>query len=222
MGDKEDQALLEREYLSWLQTGEADTHELSELWPDVRIEAEEIAVTQIERLVEFRERAQADKLWWLDAVRSAHLALTAAMVAALEGSSGVGAMTPKSAEKTLKWLGERERAGPTIPKEHTLPFVGLVEAIQEPDRLQFGSPVELGPGQIDILIELNWYRELIDHPKFTRWSVPVEALEEATSIALTLIEPLMSRAPAFYYRDAVVRVRAALQRAGHEPDDPEA
>ena len=221
MSDREDQALLDKEYQSWLESGEADTHELSHLWPDVRIEAEEIAVTQIERLVEFRERARDDKLWWLDAVRSAHLALTAAMVAALEGSSGVGAMTPKSAERTLEWLEKRERAGLAVPKEHTLPFVGLVEAIQKSDRLQFGSPVELSPGQLDALRELNWYRELIDHPKFTRWSVPVEALEEATTIALDLIEPVMSRAPSFYYHDALGRVRAALRRAGHEPDGPQ-
>lgn len=79
MSDKEDRALLDKEDLSWLESGEADTQELSHLWPQVRNEAKEIAVIQVERLVEFRKRAQDDKLWWLDAVRSAHLALTAAM-----------------------------------------------------------------------------------------------------------------------------------------------
>ena len=210
--DRADAERLADEFQAWLNSEDSETHELEHLWPDLRIEAEEIAVVQIERLIEFRSRARDDKTWWLDAVRSAHLALTAAMVSALEGSSGVGAMRPKAAKKTLQWLEARDRTGMTMPREETLSFLELIEALGEPGRLQFGSAVVLGDDKQALARELNWFRELIDHPKFTRWSVPIEDVDGATALALDLIDELMGCVPQRYDPGQRRRVSAALQR----------
>ena len=143
--DKRDEAQLAADFLAWAN-GEDDgiPIDATQPWRDLRIEPEETTVLQLERVVEFRARALAgDDAFWLDAARSAHLCLTAGMVAALEGSSGVGAMTVKAAGATLAYLRHPDRAALPWPRERTMPFSDLVEAIQTPGRLEFGAKVTL-------------------------------------------------------------------------------
>ena len=211
--DTREEAHLAAEFLAW--SHDEDTGlpiDATQPWRDIRIEPEETAILQLERVVEFRSRALAgDTAYWLDAVRSAHLCLTAVMVSALEGSAGVGAMTPKAAGATLKYLSRPDRASLPWPREHMMPFSDLLEAVQTPGRLEIGEAVMLTDEQKVVAKLLNWLRELIDHPKFTRWSIPISDFDETTALPFALIERMMNCAPQRYgFGDARRRVASAL------------
>ncbi len=187
-----------------------DTHEPDSVW----FGAEDIAVTQLQRMAEFKERSRDDESFWMDYIRSAHLALTAVMVAALEGSAGVGAMTPKAAEKTLKWLDADDRHELEQPGEQTMFFPDLIAAIQERGRFEYGDAIVLSDDQALQAKELNWMRGIVDHPKHTRWFVPVENVLDATSLVIELFEKVMNSAPQRFDKEARKRVAQALVSMG--------
>ena len=183
-----------------------DTHEPDGVW----FEAEDIAVTQLQRMAEFKERSREDESFWMDYIRSAHLALTAVMVAALEGSAGVGAMTPKAAEKTLRWLDADDRHELEQPTEQTMFFTDLIAAIQQQGRLEYSEAITLSDDQALHAKELNWMRGIIEHPKHTRWLVPIESISGATCLVCDLFEKIMNSAPHRFGKEAKERVAHAL------------
>ena len=185
-----------------------DTHEPDGVW----FGAEDIAVTQLQRMAEFKERSREDESFWMDYIRSAHLALTAVMVAALEGSAGVGAMTPKAAEKTLKWLDADDRHELEQPAEQTMFFPDLIAAIQQQGRLEYGDAIAFSEDQALHAKELNLMRGIIDHPKHTRWLVPLDNILKVTSLVTDVFEKIMNSAPHRFDKEARERVAYALVR----------
>ncbi len=214
--DVSEETLLFEDFRAWLDSEDSEPNPLESSWPYIRIEAEDLVVAQLERLAEFRSRAQDDNSWWIDAIRSAHLCLTAAMVTALEGTAGIGAMRPKAAKKTLEWLNSHDRQTVPMPREETLSFLELLDSIQQPGRLDCGSVVSLDNETITRAKELNWFRELIDHPKFTRWSVPIQDVDDASALPFDLIEQLINCVPQRYEAGARDRVTVALGLHGNQ------
>lgn len=211
MGDKDEEHALAADFLEWQDEGVSED---PPPWADyIRLETGEIAVWQLERLAEARERARVQPWFWIDAVRSAHLALTAAMVEALEGSSGVGAMTKAAAKATLEYFDADRTAGGHTPwpAERTMPFLGLLAAIQLPHRLEFSQPLRIEAEQLSELRELNDLREKIDHPKFTRWGVPIEAFDSSTRAAADLFRRVIACVPHRFGGDLSGRVTRALE-----------
>jgi hypothetical protein len=157
--------------------------------PWLRIDAKLVAVDQAERFAEFCLRAKDDARLLIDAIRSIHLCITAVMFEALEGSAGVGAMTEKNAKATLEWLdGDMSKAP---PEERTLTFPELVEAIQNQERLEYGPAAKLTDEQKLALKRLNWTRGIIEHPKHTDWSIPVDDVLDQLKTAMSACEAML-------------------------------
>ena len=213
--DKEEEARLAAEFLEeW--NGDDFAEEFGQVspgWQYVRFEADEIAISQLERTAEFWRRGYEDSSYWIDVVRSSHLSLTAAMVTALEGSAGVGAMRPRDARKVLEYL-EARGVGIDPPPERTMPFLELLDAIQDQDRLHFGPALSLTEEPKRRARELDRIRGLVEHPKFTRWSIPAEDIRAVASLPKELFGPLMDAVPQRYDRERRERVALALTVIG--------
>jgi hypothetical protein len=157
----------------------------------LRIDVNSTCVQQLERCAEHVTACGSDPDRLIDAIRCAHLAALAAMIGALVGSAGVGAFPEKLASKHLKYLRERDdQPDLPYPEERTLSFAEALIAVQEPGRLEYGGPVVLTKSESVLARELDFYRQLIDHPKPTSWSVPVEDIRDAVRFAPLIIKRL--------------------------------
>ena len=157
----------------------------------LRIDINSTCVQQLERCAEHVTACGSDPDRLLDAIRCAHLSALAAMIGALVGSAGVGAYPEKLAGKHLKYLRERDdQPGLPYPEERTLSFAEALIAVQERGRLEYGGPVVLTNSESFLARELDFYRQLIDHPKPTNWSVPVEDVRDAVRFAPLIIDRL--------------------------------
>lgn len=157
----------------------------------LRIDIETTCVQQLERCAEHIIAAHVDPNRLLDAVRCAHLSSLAAMIGALVGSAGVGAYPEKLAGKHIEYLRERDaRPELTYPAERTLSFAEAVAAIQAAGRLEYGGPITLSAEESALAEELDTYRQLVDHPKPTTWSVPKDDVRDAVRFAPLVIERL--------------------------------
>ncbi len=181
----------------------------------VDVAAERLVASQLEACAVAAERSEDDSSAMIDALRAVHLSTTSAMVVALEGSVGVGALRTTSAAKTLKWISANDfKALP--PKEITLSFLELIDAVQQPGRLEFSEAIHLSDYEMFWLRELSRLRDDIEHPKPTRWSVAMcnfdECLRHAAALIVRLI-PAAAQCSEATERDRIQEAARRVLRA---------
>lgn len=131
----------------------------------IKIKCETLAVAELQRCAE--NLAQDDPAGYhvFDAVRCLHLAMVAAMTAALNGSAGVGALEMPQKVKAIEALNK----GTFDFTERTMFFRALLNAVQVPGQMEWSpqEPIVLTPAEEVACDRLDSYRRAIEHPKPT-------------------------------------------------------
>ena len=162
----------------------------------------------IESLVELAlslRRARQQPASWKWAIIAAHSALQGALVVALSGSAGIGALTEKSAGEVLDWV-EKTRGGKPAkaPVERLADFMELVDRAQKGDGLsmgQFGGrPLTLTAGEVKDLGRLNGFRNRFVHFKPSAWRIELEGLPRIVGLADSLARLVCCSHPAWTSR----------------------
>lgn len=174
------------EILASHETGEDPQHY-------IHITPETVAIFSLKDSEEQLRRASNERLRLAQALKSAHLAVQAALTAALAGSMNIGAH-PK--QLRLKMLGfYQEGSGERPADNRVLAFNGLLErALSEPMEWT-GQPLSLDPQEQELLARLCDLRDGIEHPKQMHWAIEVayilEVLPLAAHTTVKLLEVVM-------------------------------
>ncbi len=177
--------------------------------PDfVTITCERLVVAQLERCAEHLEGIDPDGYHLLDAIRSLHLAMVAAMTAALNGSAGIGAMPGKARSKAIQALNKGEFA----TGERVMSYAELLEAIQTEGAIEWGPAIVLTSDERADCVTLNARRERIDHPKPSSF---IEARDELRRLCrvVSAIVPRIAASVSHHFEEADrARVAGAVER----------
>ena len=156
----------------------------------VHITPEIVAVFSLKDCEEQLRRARDQKLRLAQSVKSAHLAVQAALIAALSGSMNIGAHPQGLRVKKLRYY--QEGIGERPDSNRVMFFHELLQrAISEP--LEWtGQPLSLNEHEQELLARLCSLRDGIEHPKQVHWGIEIayilEVLPLAARTAVKLLE----------------------------------
>lgn len=129
----------------------------------------------------------------MEAAKAAHLALQAALTAALAGPDSTGAFNPALRAKYQAYLSTEPFDPEGAPRAFVMKFADLLAEAQKPDGLTHygGEALVLAPGDAEALDRLYQVRHSLEHPKpgITAWDVDYlkEAIRPAARITLWLL-----------------------------------
>ena len=149
-----------------------------------------VAIFSLKDCEEQLRRASAEKLRLAQAMKSAHLAVQAALTAALAGSMNIGAHPEKLRIKKLQFY--QERIGDRPVEDRVLAFNGLLERAISAPMEWTGQPLALNENEKELLKRLCSLRDGIEHPKQMHWGIEIayilEVLPLAARTAVKLLE----------------------------------
>ena len=138
----------------------------------------ELAVTEVDRLA--------------FAAKSAHMALQAALTAALAGTANVGAHDPKLRRAYLEHF-EGRGAGPPRPSSvRVMSFPDLLAAATTEPLPWVGKPLALTERQHELLARLTEVRHAVEHPKQQQHSIGPRYVVEALPVAAAMVRDLLA------------------------------
>jgi hypothetical protein len=144
-------------------------------WPV--IEPRALAMISLRDCEEQLRRAKDEPLRLVQAAKSAHLALQAALVEALAGSANVGAYDDKLRAKYLAYLN----GDATHPEsDRVMPFNDLLAKAMEHPMEWSGRKLEVSADELEALKRLTFIRDCIEHTR------PASHIIAPSFIALTL------------------------------------
>lgn len=131
---------------------------------------------------------------WFFAVTDIHQALTAALVSALSGTMGIGALVPRD---QAAWIERLDATGEgPFPRERIAPFAQLVERAQDPVYANnMGGTLVLTAQHQKDLIALNTFRDDLAHVKPRSWSLEVAGLPRIVGAAAAALDQLYKMHP---------------------------
>ena len=135
-----------------------------------------VAIFSLKDCEEQLRRASAEKLRLAQALKSAYLAIQAALIAALSGPMDIGAHAEKLRKKKLEYyqngIGERPA------DDRVLPFEGLLKRAMD-------APLALTLSDVEqkLLTRLCCLRNNIEHPKQTSSSIEIAYILEVLPVA---------------------------------------
>lgn len=156
----------------------------------LHVSPERLVVHQLRLCNEFLVRALQSSPYLLDAAKATHVALQAALTAALAGSDGTGAFKERERIKWLAYLSQlSEEPRLPVPDDWVMAFGKLVETAQKEGRLGQGpdEAITLSKDDDELLKRLYWIRHAVEHPKPGMHSFPLEYIVEAVRPALRLV-----------------------------------
>jgi hypothetical protein len=156
--------------------------------PHVRFDEEEDAVAALELVAAVSlDLKESPSLWkWM--VIGVQNAMQAAMVLALQGTDGCGALREKSQKRNREWLAKPE--GPQ-PKVIMAEYSQLLYRVQLSE-LMDGPPLELSVDDWNRLERLNKLRRQFAHFNPMKWSIELRLLLTLMPVALNAIEHLLT------------------------------
>jgi hypothetical protein len=157
--------------------------------PHVRFDEEEDAVAALELVATVSMDLKERRSLWKWMVMGVQNALHAAMVLALAGTDGCGALRDKSQERNRKWLAKPE--GPQ-PEVIMADYGTLLYGVQLPE-LMDGPPLEISGEDWQGLDRLNKLRRQFAHFNPQRWSIEFKLLLQRMPLALNAIEHLLTK-----------------------------
>ena len=156
----------------------------------IYITPETVAIFSLKDCEEQLRRASDEKLRLAQALKSAHLAVQAALTAALAGSMNIGAHPEKLMFKKLAYYQEGQGERPD--DDRVLPFKGLLERAMNAPLEWTQQPLSLDEHEQDLLARLCSLRDGIEHPKQSHWGIEIayilEVLPLAARTAVKLLE----------------------------------
>lgn len=162
----------------------------------IRFDERDDVVASMDLVALSAEKVNAEPRYWKWLIIGAHSALQGALVCALSGTSGTGALTDKSARAVL----DRIQAGHgDWPSERLADFKILLRWGCDPQRMSNfgGSPLQLSEGQLRDLHKLHdSFRNQFSHFRPTGWSIEASGLPRIVLIAVDSAERLMLTHPA--------------------------
>lgn len=156
----------------------------------IHITPEIVAIFSLKDCEEQLRRASDEKLRLAQAMKSAHLAVQAALTAALAGSMNIGAHPEKLRIKKLAFYQEGQGERPD--DDRVLAFNGLLERAMSGPMEWTGQPLSLDEHEQELLARLCSLRDGIEHPKQAHWGIEIayilEVLPVAAHTAVKLLE----------------------------------
>ena len=156
----------------------------------IHITPEIVAVFSLKDCEEQLRRSTNEPLRLAQAAKSAHLAVQAALTAALAGSMNIGAHPEKLRTKKLQFY--QEGVGHRPDEDRVLAFRLLLERAMSGPMEWTGEPLTLTEAEQALLARLCFLRDGIEHPKQTHWSIEVAYILEVLPIAAHSVLKLLS------------------------------
>lgn len=158
----------------------------------VELTPERVAIINLQDCAEQLERSAAEPIRMALAAKAAHLAMQAALTAALAGSANIGAHPQKLREKWLSYLKDRGSGAVERPdSDRVMAFSDLLkQALAAP--LQWsGKPLVVTDKQHQLLDRLSEVRHGFEHPKQATWSIEPAWIAETIPVAAHLSVELL-------------------------------
>ncbi|WP_226697373.1 hypothetical protein [Qipengyuania flava] len=156
----------------------------------IHITPEIVAIFSLKDCEEQLRRASDEKLRLAQAMKSAHLAVQAALTAALAGSMNIGAH-PENL-RIRKLTHYQDGTGERPDDDRVLAFKGLLERAMSAPLEWTHEPLILSEHEQVLLERLCLLRDGIEHPKQSHWGIEIayilEVLPVAARTAVTLLE----------------------------------
>lgn len=151
------------------------------------------------------EAAESEPLRLLQAAKSLHAAMLAALTAALAGSSGTGAYTDKVRDRWLAFLeSQRENVEEVHLPQRVLSSGDLLDRACTPGSIEWTSePLSCSTEERELIDRLTFIRDEFEHPK------PMLNCFEPPWVAVT-------------FAPAVRITKQSLEAVAHHLDDPDA
>jgi hypothetical protein len=142
----------------------------------------------------------SDPQQWLFVIVDLHRALNCALVAALRGTAGIGAFSPKLRREWLNFF-EESRVRKILPpnNERVESFPELLRRAQEASPDLMGAPLVLSAQEKSDLSKLNSLRDDIEHVKMTDWFLELAGLPRICRSAARTLNHLFSLPPVFMH-----------------------
>lgn len=160
---------------------------------------EQICLLQLDDCARQLELAVDDPIRLVQAAKSLHLALQAALTFALAGSAGIGAYPDSLRVKWLEFLeSNRNSVVEVTLSRRIMEFRALLDRLNKPGAVEWLSePICLSDDERENLEKLVFIRDAFEHPKpgshsfEPDWACP--AFPPAARLTLTLIEAMHHR-----------------------------
>lgn len=158
----------------------------------IELTPERVAVLSLIDCAEQLERSASDTNRLAFAAKSAHLALQAALTAALAGTANIGAHAPKLRSKHLKYLEDcREGCAEAPESDRVMSFSDLLDAATKEPLPWTGTPVTVSSYQLSMLDRLTAVRNAVEHPKQHVHSIEPRYVAEAIPVAAVVAFELL-------------------------------
>ncbi|PTQ12090.1 hypothetical protein CLG96_05850 [Sphingomonas oleivorans] len=160
-------------------------------FPSIMVTPETIAVMSLVDCADQLEAMNQFPMRLALAAKSAHLALQAALTAALAGTANIGAHDDKLAARHLAYLEDRGEGGverPTSDRVMSFPDL-LAKATAGP--LPWGDAIQLSTDDALLLDRLARIRHDIEHPKQQIHAIEMAYVFEPLPVAANLVATLI-------------------------------
>jgi hypothetical protein len=184
--EAEQAANVDTDWLAILSSREEDGAD----W--ITVTPERVAVMSLEDCADQLERSTTDIDRLALAAKAAHLALQAALIAALAGSANIGAHPRKLRVEYLQYLEDERSAGGERPaSDRVMAFHELLAAATEEPLPWTGAPLAVTDEGKEMLGRLTHVRHAVEHPKQSIHSIEPRYVAEALPIAAELVVQLL-------------------------------
>ena len=142
-----------------------------------------------------------DPTQWFLVIPDLHRALSCALVAALQGTAGIGAYGPKLRQRWLEYLEATRTNREVLPPDgdKVESFTELLQRVQVPSPELRGDPLLLTAQQLEDLHKLNVLRGDIEHVKPASWFLEVAGLPRICRAAAYALGHLYNLPPLFIH-----------------------
>jgi hypothetical protein len=146
----------------------------------------EDAVLSVELAAEKLSHVQNSPTLWKWVIIAMQNAVQGAMVLALAGTDGCGALFPKSQKQNREWL---QNPTPDRPRREMADYNTLLAWIQKPQLLEGPVPL-LSEDNCQNLIRLNQLRRQFVHYNPTGWGIELQYMLNIMPVATDVFEHL--------------------------------
>jgi hypothetical protein len=155
--------------------------------PYIRFDEREDAVAALELVARIAPDLKENPSLWKWMVIGMQNAMQAAMVLALAGSDGCGALREKSQKRNREWLAKPSGPQPPVVMAD---YGTLLQRVQCKELME-GTPLQISANNLLHLDRLNKLRRDFAHFNPKRWSIELALLLLVMPIALDTVQDLL-------------------------------
>ena len=160
----------------------------------VEITPESVSVLNLMDSLDQLERSDAAPNRLALAAKSMHLALQAALTAALAGSASIGAHPPKIRLQYLAYLNDRENPDAVRPEsDRVMSFGDLLDTACSSSLEWTGEPLKLSEPERALIDRLTSIRHDVEHPKQMLHAIEPAYIKQTLPVAANLTLRLLEQ-----------------------------